>query len=333
MAKQFKKVLVTGGAGYVGSRLVPKLLSEGYKVNVLDLYMYGKNIFGSHQNDSNLLEVCGDIRNQDTIKKAIEGCDAVIHLACISNDPSFDLDPQLGKSINYDAFLPLVRIAKEANIRRFIYASSSSVYGVKKEKNVTEELSLEPLTDYSKYKADCEKILFNEMEDDFEAMVVRPATVCGYSARLRLDLTVNILTMHAYYNKKIKVFGGEQLRPNIHIDDMANAYLSCLAADKEDIMGQIFNVGYQNLPVAEIAELVRQELNANIPIEVVPSDDNRSYHVSSEKIKKVLNFIPKHTIENAIYDLKNAFDHQWVHDPLINPNYYNIKKMQQLEFK
>lgn len=333
MSNQFDRVLVTGGAGYVGSRLVPKLLDQGYKVNVLDLYIYGNNIFESYHDHPNLSEYAGDIRNMDTVGNAIKECDAVIHLACISNDPSFDLDPELGKSINYDAFRPLVRIAKQAGVKRFIYASSSSVYGIKHEKNVTEELTLDPLTDYSKYKAECEKILAEEAVNGFETVIIRPATVCGYSKRLRLDLTVNILSTHAYFNKKIKVFGGEQLRPNIHIDDMADAYLCCLAANKDKVDGKIFNVGYQNLPVAEIAELVKRTFGEEISIEVVPTNDNRSYHVSSEKIKKELGFIPSKTIENAIEDLKNAFERQWVKDPLQNEIYYNIKKMQQIDLR
>lgn len=331
MKNQFKRIMVTGGAGYVGSRLIPRLLDNGYQVNVLDLYMYGKNVFGSYHGHENLTEFCGDIRNPDAVRKAMTGCDAVIHLACISNDPSFDLDPSLGKSINYDAFRPMVRMAKELGVRRFIYASSSSVYGVKNEKNVTEDLRLDPLTDYSKYKAACEAILKEEMEADFEAVTIRPATVCGYSPRLRLDLTVNILTTHAFYNKKIKVFGGEQLRPNIHIEDMVDAYLCVLSASKMQINGNTFNVGYQNLAVAEIAELVKHSFDEKIMVEVVATNDNRSYHVSSEKIKRELGFTPKHTIQHAINDLKLAFEKKWVTEPLTNNVYYNIKQMQQIE--
>jgi nucleoside-diphosphate-sugar epimerase len=329
MSNQFKRVFVTGGAGYVGARLIPKLLDNGYEVNVLDLYIYGKDVFGSYHGHKGLTEIQGDIRDVETVRKAMKGCDAGIHLACISNDPSFDLDPELGKSINFDAFRPMVKMAKELGMKRFIYASSSSVYGIKENQNVTEELALDPLTDYSKYKADCEVVLQEEAAPGFETVTVRPATVCGYSSRLRLDLTVNILTTHAFYNKKIKVFGGAQLRPNLHIEDMADAYLCLLAADKAAIDGKIFNVGFQNLPVAEIAELVKKSFgNENIEIEVVPTNDNRSYHVSSDKIKRELGFTPKHTIEHAISDLKEAFEKKLVTDPFNNEIYYNIKQMQ-----
>lgn len=330
MKNQFKRILVTGGAGYVGSRLIPKLLDNGYAVNVLDLYIYGKNVFGTHHDHAGLKEIQGDIRDADTVRRAMEGCDAVIHLACISNDPSFDLDPELGKSINFDAFRPMVKIAKELGVKRFIYASSSSVYGIKEEKNVTEDLSLDPLTDYSKYKAECEEILKEEAAPGFETLIIRPSTVCGYSPRLRLDLTVNILTTHAYFNKKIRVFGGKQLRPNIHIEDMCDAYLCCLAADKEKIDGKTFNVGYQNLAVEDIAKMVKQSFSEDITIAVEPTNDNRSYHVSSDKIKNELGFVPKYTVENAINDLKAAFEKGLISDPFNNEIYYNIKQMQQI---
>lgn len=331
MQNQFKKVLVTGGAGYVGSRLIPKLLDNGYEVNVLDLYIYGKDIFGAHHQHKGLTEIQGDIRNPETVRKAMTGCDAVIHLACISNDPSFDLDPQLGKSINFDAFRPMVKIAKELGVKRFIYASSSSVYGIKEVQNVTEDLELDPLTDYSKYKAACEVVLKEEAAPGFETLIVRPSTVCGYATRLRLDLTVNILTTHAYFNKKIKVFGGNQLRPNIHIEDMCDAYLCFLAAKKEQIDGKTFNVGYQNLAVNAIAEMVKESFSDEaIAIDVVPTNDNRSYHVSSEKIKNELGFTPKHTVEDAINDLIGAFEKGLVKDPFNNETYYNIKQMQQI---
>lgn len=329
MIHQFKHILVTGGAGYVGSRLIPRLLDHGYQVTVLDLYIYGRDVFGTHHGHPHLREVCGDIRDAATVRDAMQGCDAVIHLACISNDPSFDLDPELGKTINFDAFRPMVKIAKELKVQRFIYASSSSVYGVKEVPNVTEELALEPLTDYSKYKAACEDVLKEEAAPGFETVTIRPATVCGFSVRLRLDLTVNILTTHAFYNKKIKVFGGDQLRPNIHIEDMVDAYLCLLDAKKEQIDGKIFNCGYENRKVADIANLVKTSFkNEEINIEVVPTNDNRSYHVSSEKIQRELGFTAKRTLQDAINDLKNAFEQGLVTDPFNNATYYNIKQMQ-----
>ncbi len=176
--------MITGGAGYVGSVLVPKLLSKGYRVKVLDLFIFGNDVFNEVKDHPNLEQIKGDIRDENLLREVIPGCDAVIHLACISNDPSFELNPDLGKSINFDAFFPLVDISKENGIKRFIYASSSSVYGVKEEKNVTEDLKLEPLTDYSKYKALCEEVLNKKREPGFVTLIIRPATVCGYSPRL-----------------------------------------------------------------------------------------------------------------------------------------------------
>ena len=326
-----RSVLVTGGAGYVGSVLVPKLLDAGHEVTVLDLFIYGDTLAGVAKHPD-LRQVRGDLRNPDVVRDALAGCDSVIHLACISNDPSFELDPGLGKSINHDAFLPLVRAAKASGVERFIYASSSSVYGIKQDDEVTEDLELEPLTDYSRFKALCERELLVERAPGFAVLVLRPATVCGYSPRLRLDLTVNILTNHAINNGRIKVFGGSQKRPNIHIADMTDLYLHCLAVPAEAIDGGIFNAGYENRPVMEIAEMV-QGVVGGVPIEVVPSDDLRSYHVNSDKIRRELGFHPAHTIERAICDLRDAFEAGDVPDPMDDPRYYNIKRMQELHLQ
>jgi len=331
--KKIWNVMVTGGAGYVGSSLIPKLLEEGHGVTVLDLYLYGDDIFKDYRDNPRLREVKGDLRNIETVRDALKGCDAVIHLACISNDPSYDLNPDLGKSINYDAFRPLVRASKEAGVKRFIYASSSSVYGIKDEAEVTEDLPLEPLTDYSKFKALCEEELEEEREPGFATLVIRPSTVCGYAPRLRLDLTVNILTNHAINKGKITVFGGTQKRPNIHIDDMVGLYLFVLQQDDEKIDGKILNAGYENFTVMEIAEMVRDALGGDIGIEVTPTDDNRSYHVSSEKMKKELGFMPQHTILDAVKDLKAAFEAGKVPNSMDDPIYFNIKLMQDVDLK
>jgi nucleoside-diphosphate-sugar epimerase len=329
---QFKKVFVTGGAGYVGAVLVPALLQHGYQVKVLDLYLYG-DALAPYAKHPGLEQVKGDIRDRKLLEKVMPGCDAVIHLACISNDPSFELDAALGKSINYDAFFDLVAVAKDCGVKRFIYASSSSVYGVKKEEHVTEELALEPLTDYSKYKALCEDVLLKEQASGFTCVVLRPATVCGYSPRLRLDLTVNILTNYAVNSGRITVFGGEQQRPNIHIDDMAAAYLRLLDASDEQISGRIFNAGYENHTVREIAEMVRSVVGTSTEIVTTPSDDNRSYRISSDKIRRELGFVPTHSIEDAARGLFDGFKAGRIPNPMTDIRYYNIKTMQAVHLK
>jgi len=325
--KSIKSVLVTGGAGYVGAVLVPKLLKKGYKVKVLDLYLYGDNVLDAVKDNPRLKQIKGDIRDRALLERVIPGSDAVIHLACISNDPSFELNPQLGKSINYDAFLNLVAVSKASKVKRFIYASSSSVYGIKDELNVTEDLPLKPLTDYSKYKALCEQVLLKEREPGFVTLILRPSTVCGYSPRLRLDLTVNILTSHAVNNRKITVFGGQQMRPNIHIADMVDAYLKSLEWPDKAIDGKTFNVGYENYRVIEIAEKIRCVVGQDVEIVTTPTDDNRSYHVSSEKIKRELGFVAQHSIEEAVRDLVEAFHAGKIPNPMNDIRYYNIKTM------
>jgi len=328
-----RNVLVTGGGGYVGAVLIPKLLEHEYAVRVLDLFIYGEQVFDNVKENPNLELHKGDIRDQSLLRKILPGCDAVIHLACISNDPSFELDPELGKSINYDAFAPLVDISKESGVKRFIYASSSSVYGIKEEKNVTEDLPLLPLTDYSKYKAMCEDVLLQKRSPGFVTLILRPSTVCGDSPRLRLDLTVNILTNHAVNNRKITVFGGQQMRPNIHIQDMAQAYIKSLEWLDEDIDGKIFNVGFDNFTVSEIAEKVRKVVGEDIEIETTPTDDNRSYHVSSAKIKKELGFVAAHSVEDAIRDLLSSFQAGKIPNSMTDKRYYNIKMMQELNLR
>lgn len=335
--KKKRTVLVTGGAGYVGAVLIPKLIAKGYSVRVLDLYLFGEHIWGDLEKNPNLEQFKGDIRDQALLRRILPGCDAVIHLACISNDPSFELDPELGRSINFDAFEPLVRISKESGVRRFVYASSSSVYGVSEVPDVDEEHPLVPLTDYSKYKGMCESILLEQQSKDFTTLVLRPATVCGYSPRQRLDLTVNILTNHAMNNGRITVFGGEQMRPNINIEDMTDLYSSVLELPDSKIAGKTYNAGYQNHTVKELANMVKQVVERNSPtgrrIEIVttPTDDIRSYHISAEKIKRDIGFIPKYTVEDAILGMVNAFKAGKLPNSMTEPRYSNIKTMQQLQ--
>lgn len=321
---------MTGGAGYVGAVLVPQLLSEGHKITVLDLMLYGQNVF---QTNKNLKVIKGDIRDKELLRKTISGHDSLIHLACISNDPSFELNPKLGKSINLDSFRPLVEVSRESGIKRFIYASSSSVYGVKKEKKVHENMSLEPLTDYSTFKAECEEIISEYTSDEFTTVTIRPATVCGFSPRQRLDVVVNILTNLAFHKREITVFGGDQLRPNIHIKDMAEAYSLLLKAPRDKVIGKVFNAGFENQTVLELAEIVKEVIGKDVSLVMSKTDDNRSYHISSAKFKEELGFKTMFTVKDAVKELKHAFLNNLLKDPLTNEMYFNIKRMQSLNLK
>ena len=324
---QFKKIFVTGGAGYVGAVLVPRLLREGCQVTVLDLMIYGKSRLEPHPE---LQIVKGDIRDQKLLRDLISGHDAVIHLACISNDPSFELNPTLGRSINLDAFTPLVETSQACGVGRFIYASSSSVYGIKEEKDVHEGMTLEPLTDYSRFKADCEQILNDRQTSHFTGVTIRPATVCGYSPRQRLDVVVNILTNLAYHKGEITVFGGDQLRPNLHITDMVEAYIVVLNAPEKNVSGKIYNVGYENQPVRQIAETVRSVVGEHVKLVTTPTDDNRSYHISSAKIYEELGFRANYSIRDAVVGLVDAFDAGKIPNSLEDEIYFNIRRMQSL---
>ena len=327
-----RKILVIGGAGYVGTVLVNELLDLGHNVTSYDLMMYGE-----HFNlNKNLKSIKGDIRDLENLEKYVQNQDCIIHLACISNDPSFELNPALGKSINFDCFEPLVKIAKKHLVKKFIYASSSSVYGVKNEKDVTEDKSLEPLTDYSKFKVLCEKVLLRYRSDEFETVVIRPATVCGYSPRQRLDVIVNIFVNHAFNNKKIKIFGGSQLRPNIHIKDMVQVYLDLLNIDTRSLVDPVYNVGFENHKIQDIAKIVQdcfEKRNDTIEIIFEETDDLRSYHIDSSKIKRELNFLPKKNIKDAVEDLIEAFENKKLINSMDDIKYFNIKQMNYLNIK
>ncbi len=335
MSRLFNHVLVTGGAGYCGSRLVPQLLDNGYKVTVYDTMFFGSDFLP--KGNLNLRVIDGDIRNVDKLSAAVSGCDAFVSLACISNDASFELDETLSTSVNFDAFEPMVVAAKKAGVKRFIYASSSSVYGVSDQPDVTEDHPLVPLTLYNKYKGMCEPLLRKHVDDDFVGVTFRPATVCGAAPRQRLDLSVNILTNHAVNANKITVFGGSQLRPNLHIQDYCDAVQMFLEADSDKIRNEIFNVGYQNLSLMEIAELVRHVVAKEYPergqvdIVTTPTDDIRSYHINSDKIQRVLGFKPKHTIAEAVAELCQTFKAGTIPNSMEDDRYFNVRLLKRVQ--
>jgi nucleoside-diphosphate-sugar epimerase len=333
----YDKLFITGGAGYCGSLLVPQLLSRGYKVTVYDTCYFGDAFLP--KSNPGLEVVRGDIRDAARLAEAVRGHDAFVSLACISNDASFELDEKLSTSINMDAFDPMVRAAKQAGVRRFVYASSSSVYGVSDKPDVTEDHPLVPLTLYNKYKGLCEPILKQYCDDAFTGVIFRPATVCGYAPRLRLDLSVNILTNHAVSNNKITVFGGAQLRPNLHVQDYCDAVELLLTAPREKIQRETFNVGYQNMSIMDIAHLVKRVVQQTFPdkpdiaIVTTATDDNRSYHINSDKVHRVLGFKPKYSIEDAVRGLCAAFRDGKISDSMTSDWYYNIRTMKKLNVR
>jgi nucleoside-diphosphate-sugar epimerase len=316
-------ILVTGGCGYVGSVLVPKL-TQDYPVTVLDSMLFGNHL----PSLPNLRVVKGDIRDISLLRSLMPGVRFVIHLASIANDPCSDLDPAITITVNRDSVKDLVNIARDSGVKRFIHASTSSVYGVKEEELVTEDLSLEPITLYAKTKAESEEIVGAAAGPDFETVSVRSATVCGVSPRMRFDVIVNILAKTAIADGLITVHGGGQYRPNVHIEDITDLYTALVQLPAEVINGEVYNYGSTNYTVAEIARMVHEEIGTDI---VTDADvtDNRSYRISSDKISRELGIRTKKTIRQAVRDIKQAFDRGLFTDPE-NNRYYNIRTMTAL---
>lgn len=304
-------LLITGGSGYVGTRLIYRLLSKNINIHNYDISLFGDDHLPKNKNFYYHKKDLRDIKSfEEVIKK--NKIDAVLHLACISNDPTFELNSKISKEINFTAFEPLVKISKSHGVKKFIYASTCSVYGVSDQPEVKENHPLLPITDYNKFKALCEPVLNKYIDSDFHGITIRPATVCGYSEKMRFDLTVNILTNFAFNKGFIKVFGGQQRRPNCHIEDMCNLYEKIIFDNISRFNGEIFNLGSENLKIIEIAEMIKSLMKSryskDIEIKIEESSDPRSYHINSDKIKKLLNFEFKYKVNDAINDLLNEFD-------------------------
>ena len=309
-------ILLTGGCGYIGSILTPKLLNAGFKVTVIDIMWFG-NFLSDHKN---LKIIQHDIRNINNL--TMEDVDVVIHLANIANDPCGDLDPKLSWEVNALATMSLIEWAIRHNTKQFIYASSGSVYGVKEEPQVTEELSLVPFSDYNKTKMISERVLLS-YKDSVVLQCIRPATVCGYSPRMRLDVSVNMLTTQALVNHKITVFGGEQVRPNIHIQDITDLVLFFI--EKGEKVRGIYNAGFENISIMDIAKKATELAPAEIV--VTPSNDPRSYRLNSDKLLAT-GFKPKYNVEYAIKEIVASFEAGKLPNPMDDKRYYNIKTMQ-----
>jgi nucleoside-diphosphate-sugar epimerase len=307
-------ILVTGACGYKGSVLIPKLLLSGHKVTAFDIMWFGNHL----PNHKDLQVIEGDIRNANALN--LEGYDAIIHLASVANDPCSDLNPMLTWEISCLATMQLADKAARCGVKHFIYASSGSVYGIKDESSVTEDLELVPLSEYNKTKMVAERVLLS-YANSMTVQIIRPATVCGLSPRMRLDVAVNLLTMQALTKHQITVLGGNQTRPNIHIDDVTDLYIYLI--NNPNIYG-VFNAGFENLSIMDIANLVSKHTGAEII--TLPSNDPRSYRVNSDKIEKN-GFTPKKSVENAIIEIKDAFNSGLLKDI---DNHYNLKWMQTL---
>jgi nucleoside-diphosphate-sugar epimerase len=315
-------VLVSGGAGFVGTVLTERLLTLGYPVKVLDTFWFG-DFLPAHPN---LTKIKGDLRDAESVDTALDGVQTVIQLACLSNDPSSELDADLTRAINFDGCRDIIHAARRKGITRFIYASSASVYGVRDEPEIVESMHLEPITLYSRYKAEIEEELFKMDDPNFTTVAVRNSTVSGFSKRMRLDVIVPIFVRAALRNKKITIEGGHQLRPLIHMQDLVDFYVLLLEAEHAKIHGQAFNVSSDNYKVIDVAKMVQER----IPCEFAFAGftDPRSYRVNTEKVAKALGYRTTHTIESAIEEVQAALEDGRINDD--DPRCWNMKFMKTL---
>lgn len=309
------KIFITGGAGYKGTVLIPKLLAQGHTVFCYDTFWFG-DYLDTHKN---LIKIKGDIRQirSFSFDKKI---DVLIHLASIANDPCSDLDPLLTWEVSCQSTYELAEFCVKNGVPKVIYASSGSVYGVKEEDKVTEDLDLVPISPYNKTKICSEKIL-KAYAEKFSLTVIRPATVCGYSKRMRLDVAVNLLTMQALKNGKMTVLGGNQFRPNVHIQDVTDLYLFLI--EKPELAG-VYNCGFENMTIHNIAKVIQKYVRAEIIVK--ESNDPRSYRLDSTKLLSS-GFVPKFTVEDAINEIVEKYNQK---EFLDEEAFYNVNWMRRL---
>jgi nucleoside-diphosphate-sugar epimerase len=310
------KILVTGGCGFVGSVLIPKLLKLNHKVTSIDTKWFG-DYLPKHKNLKNLKL---DVRNVNQLK--VKNFDCVIHLASIANDPMAEIDKNLSWEVSALGTLQLMNFCKKNKIKKIIYASSGSVYGISKTKKVTENTELKPISLYNKVKMITEKIILS-YKKNIKVYILRPATVCGFSPRMRLDLTVNALTYSALENKKIFIHGGSQIRPNVHIDDMCEAYIFFI--NKKNVKPDTYNIGFENKSVAKIAKLIEKNIKSKLIFQKNKSDP-RSYRLDSTKIINK-GFKPKKGILSAIEELAKLYKNKKLRS---RPNSHSLKWLKKI---
>lgn len=328
-------VTVTGGAGYVGSALVSLLLEQGHRVRVLDLFWFGDDTLPAHP----LLEIHrGDVRDGDAVRRAVRGADTVVHLAGVANDPSCELDPGLSHDINVAGARTCIDAARSAGVRRFIYASSASVYGIAHDRIVTEDARTAPITVYGTTKLRVEEYLADAVTSTFSAVAVRPAALYGYAPRQRLDLTVNLFVGQAVSRGEVTVFGGRQWRPTLHVRDLCDLFCTLLDRDPAQSHGlEVYNAAAENASVAQIADRVVAAVNrrygrirSRVLVSDAPFDDRRSYSIDSSRAAGALGFAPRRTIEDAADELCAAFDAGVLSAPLDDDLYHNVQRTKKL---
>ncbi|MBS3057148.1 MAG: NAD(P)-dependent oxidoreductase [Candidatus Diapherotrites archaeon] len=325
------RILVTGGAGYIGSILTKQLLEQGYKVRVLDCLFFGDSGIKQFRNNENFELINGRIENPEVVENAVKGCSAVLHLAGLANDASCDISEEKTRLINYEGTKLLLKYAKSAGVQRFIYGSSASIYGAGKNTALTESSPLAPVSLYAKYRIKCEEALFDSASNDFTVCALRKSTVFGYSPRQRLDLVINAMSAHAFNRHEITQMGGSQWRPNLHVSDAANAYIACLKANPDAVQKQAFNVGAnsENYTVAQIAQMIVNEF-PNTKIVHKEVSNSASYNLNFDKIESALNYKAKVSVKQGIAELKEALNSNLISN-YENDIYYNAKRMLDLQ--